>query len=109
MTLHQEVAASASSPSRSETFRLKALLSEQRARESIDRRSKHDWEELAVEWHMMANWAVSANSEISQLKLSEMTTPEPMLIKRSGRDPWIKAFMRRLSVLLDDLGRKKPS
>ena len=53
MTFHHEIAASA--PNRSEKFRLKALLSEQRARESTDHKSKHDWEELAIEWHMMAN------------------------------------------------------
>ncbi len=49
-------------------FRLKAPFSEQRARESIDPRSKHDWEELAIEWHMMANLAAGARGEKPQIK-----------------------------------------
>jgi hypothetical protein len=42
------------------TPRLKALYSEQRARESSEPRSKEDWEELAIEWHMLANLAARA-------------------------------------------------
>jgi hypothetical protein len=70
MTFHQEIAASAPNPNRSEQFRLKALLSEQRARESTDQRSKYDWEELAIEWHMMANLAAGENGEISQIEVT---------------------------------------
>ena len=70
MMLDQETSASAPSPNRSEKFRLKALFSEQRARESTDRRSKRDWEELAIEWHMMANLAAGENGEISQIEVS---------------------------------------
>ena len=70
MTFRQEIVASAPNPNRSERFRLKALISEQRARESTDRRSKHDWEELAIEWHMMANLAAGENGEISQIEVT---------------------------------------
>jgi hypothetical protein len=70
MTFHHEIAASAPSPNRSRQFRSKALLSEQRARESTDQRSKQDWEELAIEWHMMANLAEGENGEISQIEVT---------------------------------------
>jgi hypothetical protein len=70
MTFHQEIAASAPNSSRSKQFRLKALISEQRARESTDQRSKQDWEELAIEWHMMANLAEGENGEISQIEVT---------------------------------------
>jgi hypothetical protein len=65
MSLHQPVLDSAPITSRSGVFRLKALFSEQRARESSDPTSKRDWEELAIEWHMMANLAVGASDGIS--------------------------------------------
>jgi hypothetical protein len=70
MTFHQEIVASAPNPNRSERYRLKALISEQRARESTDQRSKYDWEELAIEWHMMANLAAGENGEISQIEVT---------------------------------------
>jgi hypothetical protein len=49
---------------------LKALFSEQRARESTDPTSKQDWEELAIEWHTMANLAAKMNGEISQIEVA---------------------------------------
>jgi len=63
MTLHQCVLAKAPISSRAGVFRLKALFSEERARESTDQTSREDWEELAIEWHMMANLAASASGE----------------------------------------------
>ncbi|WP_159011091.1 hypothetical protein [Bradyrhizobium sp. S69] len=66
MTFHHEIAASAPNPNRSKQFRSKALLSEQRARESNDQRSKQDWEE----WHMMANLAAGENGEISEIEVT---------------------------------------
>jgi hypothetical protein len=44
---------------------LKALSSEQRARDSTDPTSKQDWEELAIEWHTIANLAARMNGEIA--------------------------------------------
>ena len=70
MTFHQKTSVGASSPNRSEKFRLKALFSEQRARESTDPRSKHDWEELAIEWHMMANLAAGTNGDSSRIEMA---------------------------------------
>jgi hypothetical protein len=43
--------------SRTDMYRAKALDCEQRAREASDPTSKRDWEELAIEWHTMANFA----------------------------------------------------
>ena len=57
MALHQPVLPHAPIASRAGVFRLKALFSEERARESTDQTSREDWEELAIEWHMMANLA----------------------------------------------------
>jgi len=42
---------------RTDMYRAKALDCEQRAREASDPTSKRDWEELAIEWHTMANFA----------------------------------------------------
>jgi hypothetical protein len=67
MALHQSVLPNAPIASRSGVFRLKALFSEERARESADQASKKDWEELAIEWHMMASLA--AGGEISTIHL----------------------------------------
>jgi hypothetical protein len=44
---------------------MRALICEQRARESTGPASKQDWEELAIEWHTMANLPASINDEIS--------------------------------------------
>jgi hypothetical protein len=69
MTLHEQILSSAPISDRSGIFRLKALFSEQRARESTNPTARQDWEELAIEWHMMANLAARANGEISQIEV----------------------------------------
>ena len=69
MTLHEQILFSAPISDRSGIFRLKALFSEQRARESTNPTARQDWEELAIEWHMMANLAARANGEISQIEV----------------------------------------
>jgi hypothetical protein len=48
---------------RTDMYRMKALVCEQRATESSDPTSKLDWEELAIEWHTMANFAARASGE----------------------------------------------
>jgi hypothetical protein len=63
MSSHLQLLVSAPITSRSNIFRLKALFSEQRARESSEPRSRNDWEELAIEWHTMANLAARAKGE----------------------------------------------
>jgi hypothetical protein len=67
MRLHPQLLANAPTINRSSIFRLKALFSEQRARESSEPRSRNDWEELAIEWHMMANLAADAKTVSVQI------------------------------------------
>jgi hypothetical protein len=38
----------------SSTYRLRALASEQRAREASDPAIKKEWEDLAIQWHLIA-------------------------------------------------------
>jgi hypothetical protein len=61
---------------------------------------------------------------VLELKLPEMTTPERALIRRrlnegsndkripaiaDSKDPWVKGFVRRLAILIRDIGCGKPS
>jgi hypothetical protein len=41
----------------SSTYRLRALASEQRAREALDPAIKKEWEDLAIQWYLIANIA----------------------------------------------------
>jgi hypothetical protein len=66
MSLDPRLLANTLIDTRSGIFRLKALLSEQRARESREPRSRSDWEELAIEWHLMADLAAGMKSESTQ-------------------------------------------
>ena len=63
MSLHPQLLAKAPVANRSGIFRLKALFSEQRAKEASEPRSRDDWAELAIEWHMLANLSANANRE----------------------------------------------
>ena len=60
---------------------------------------------------------------VPELKLPEMRPPERVSIKRllnvgshdkripiipESKDPWVKSFVRRLSLLIRDIGRRKP-
>jgi hypothetical protein len=67
MRLHPQLMAKAPITSRSSIFRLKALFSEQRAKESSEPRARDDWEELANEWHMMANLTANTKQESMQI------------------------------------------
>jgi hypothetical protein len=49
---------------RTDMYRAKALDCEQRAREASHPTSKRDWEELAIDWHAMANFAARENTLI---------------------------------------------
>ncbi|HEY0327668.1 MAG TPA: hypothetical protein VGC77_01095 [Rhodopseudomonas sp.] len=42
--------------------RLKAIASEQRASACADPALRQDWEELAIEWHLLANLAGNATA-----------------------------------------------
>jgi hypothetical protein len=62
--------------SRTDMYRAKALDCEQRAREASDPTSKQDWEELAIEWHTMANFAARENPlKVSEFPQSKETAP----------------------------------
>jgi len=56
--------------SRSKIFRLKAFACEQRAREATDPASKESWQELAIEWHMIASATATADDEAPQVQFS---------------------------------------
>jgi hypothetical protein len=51
----------------SRTFRLRAVLSEQRARDASDPIIKAEWEELAIEWHLLANSVAESSGPIDQI------------------------------------------
>ena len=70
MSLHPQRLANAPSARRSGIFRLRALFSEQRAKQSSEPRARQDWEELAIEWHLMANLAAAAKGESGQIDVA---------------------------------------
>lgn len=53
----------------SKTCRLRALASEQRAKAASDPVSRREWEELAMQWHMIANVAGEMEAKVPQLDL----------------------------------------
>ena len=52
----------------SQTYRLRALASGQRAREASDPIVKNDWEDLAIEWHLLANSSAKANGQTPHIE-----------------------------------------
>jgi hypothetical protein len=44
----------------SDAYRSRALASEERARDASDPAIRTEWEELAIQWHLMANLAAQA-------------------------------------------------
>jgi hypothetical protein len=55
---------------KSRIFRSRAIVCEQRAREATDPIRKREWEELAAQWHSMADLAAATNDEASEDQLS---------------------------------------
>jgi hypothetical protein len=50
-------------------YRLRALLAEQRANELSNPTLRQEWEELAIEWHLLANSAAQApDDDIQQVE-----------------------------------------
>ncbi len=45
--------------------RLKAIASEQRALAATDPALRQDWEELAIEWHLLANLSAASSASAS--------------------------------------------
>ncbi len=56
-----------SGPDRSNDYRLKAVASEQRAKLASDPGLKSEWQELAIQWHLMANLSAQATDKIPQI------------------------------------------
>jgi hypothetical protein len=50
-------------------YRGRALKSEHRARVARDPEIKREWEELAIEWHLMANSAAQSVGENPQIEI----------------------------------------
>jgi hypothetical protein len=51
----------------SSTYRLRALASEQRAREASDPAIKKEWEDLAIQWHLIAHIAAKLRGHIPRI------------------------------------------
>jgi hypothetical protein len=52
-------------PDQTKTYRLKAVASEQKAALATDPLIKREWEEIAMQWHLLANLAgLKFNTEI---------------------------------------------
>lgn len=51
----------------SSTYRLRALASEQHAREASDPTIKKEWEELAIQWHLIAHIAAELGGRLSRI------------------------------------------
>ncbi|MGC1652407.1 MAG: hypothetical protein WA722_06275 [Candidatus Sulfotelmatobacter sp.] len=47
---------------------LRALASEQRARDASDPAIKKEWEALAIEWHLLANATEKTTNKVPQAK-----------------------------------------
>jgi len=47
----------------SRTFRLRTVQSEQRAHAASDPVAKAEWEELAIQWHLLANAGAQSSDE----------------------------------------------
>ena len=51
----------------SSTYRLRALASERHAREASDLAVKKEWEDLAMQWHLIAHIAAELRGHIPQI------------------------------------------
>jgi hypothetical protein len=51
-------------------FRLRAIQSEQRARDASDPLIKGEWEELAIEWHALASAATQSSGDDDQIEFA---------------------------------------
>ena len=51
----------------SATYRLRALASEQHAREASDPAIKKEWEDLAIQWHLIAHIAAELRGHLPRI------------------------------------------
>ena len=54
----------------SRTYRLRAVQSEQRARNASDPLVKAEWNELAIEWHLLAGAVAQAAGEAPEIDVA---------------------------------------
>ena len=50
-------------------FRLRAVAAEHRARTAADATAKREWEDLAIQWHLLANVAAQASGQLPQVDM----------------------------------------
>jgi hypothetical protein len=55
---------------KSRTYRLRAIQCEYRAATVSDPHLKAEWEELAIEWHLLANAIGKASGETPQIDIA---------------------------------------
>jgi hypothetical protein len=53
-----------------QTYRLRALASEERAREAPDSVIRKNWQDLANEWHLLANLIAEANGQTPHIEFA---------------------------------------
>jgi hypothetical protein len=51
-------------------YRSRAVACEQRCREISDPALKREWQDLAIQWHLMSNVAAQADGQISQIEMA---------------------------------------
>jgi hypothetical protein len=54
----------------SSTYRLRAPASEKRAREGSDPAIKKEWEDLAIQWHLIAHVAAELRGNASKIDVA---------------------------------------
>ena len=54
----------------SRTFRLRAVQCELRARDAPDPLVRTEWEEIAIEWHLLGNAVAQASGEEDQIDVA---------------------------------------
>jgi hypothetical protein len=77
---------------KSDLYRAKALACEHCARETSDPTSKRDWEELAIDWHTMANFAARAEEDAA-------------LKRREEEDSLVTHFIKSLAGVIGRVGK----
>jgi hypothetical protein len=62
----------------SSTYRSRALASEQHARDASDPAIKREWEELAIQWHLIAHVAAELRGPLPQIDTPPAAVSEPL-------------------------------
>jgi hypothetical protein len=59
-----------SARTQSEVYRLRAVTCEQRAGQVTDPALKREWEELGIEWHLLANETLMARGDDGRIDVA---------------------------------------